>query len=189
MSTEPSIPLTCVLLIGILFAIPGIITGIIALVKISKKPAIYGGKGMAIGGIATSAVTFLFIPIIAAIAIPNLLQARKSANEAMTIGRMRQIASAEIKYAESNNRYGTIQELVAANLLDPSENGDIRGGYKLTLRLPDEKSYEVIAMPETSSSGGKSYYLSEDGAIHSTTAKDREPNVDDPPLGSAPRQR
>ena len=72
--------LTAFLLIGLLFAPIGLILGIVALAKIKKKPHIYGGQGFAIAGIVTSSMIVLIFPIIAAIAIPNLLAARRMAN-------------------------------------------------------------------------------------------------------------
>ena len=53
-----------------------IVLGAVALRRIKKEPAIYGGKGMAIAGIITSVVSLLLIAvfgIMAAIAIPKLI--------------------------------------------------------------------------------------------------------------------
>lgn len=47
---------------GLLLAPAGIITGIIAMMQIKKDPQSYGGKGLAIGGIAAgSAFLFLYL--------------------------------------------------------------------------------------------------------------------------------
>lgn len=73
----------------------GLITGIVALVRANKRPLEYGGKSLAITGIVLSAFGFLVVPIIAAIAIPNLLAARKAANEGAAISTIRRIAKAE----------------------------------------------------------------------------------------------
>src|SRR5262249_18789190 len=71
-------------------AILSIVLGIVALVKANNAPAEYGGKGRAIVGIACGAISVLVMPavlgIVAAIAIPSLLRARVSANEAAAIG-------------------------------------------------------------------------------------------------------
>src|SRR6185295_14038416 len=75
-------------------AMVGIILGVIALVKASRAPAEYGGRGMAVAGIALAVVSILltpFIGIIAAIAIPSLLRARISANESAAIGDIRAV--------------------------------------------------------------------------------------------------
>jgi len=78
------------------------VLGIVALVKANGAPQEYGGKGMAIAGIIISVVSLMGIPIIAAIAIPSLLRARVSANEAGAIGDVRTIISAEAAYSSVN---------------------------------------------------------------------------------------
>ncbi len=93
--------------LGLLFvgACAGIGLGIAAIVKANQRPQEYGGKGMAIVGLVMSALSLLAIPfigIIAAIAIPSLLRARVSANEASTIGDIRTVISAEATYAAGN---------------------------------------------------------------------------------------
>ena len=56
-------------------------------------------------------IVVAIIGIIAAIAIPNLLSARKSANESSAVGTLRTCASAEVTYANSNNTYATLAQL------------------------------------------------------------------------------
>ena len=105
--------LPCAGLFG-LGALAGLILGIIALVKAKNEPALYGGSGMAIGGIVTSCLGLLFIPIIAAIAIPSLLRARVSANEARSIGDIRTVISAEMTYASTNGGFYDTLECMAS---------------------------------------------------------------------------
>src|SRR5262245_50809628 len=63
-------------------AITGIVLGIVALSRARKSPQQYGGKELAIIGIAINALCLLVIPVIAAIAIPNMIKSRQAANEA-----------------------------------------------------------------------------------------------------------
>lgn len=93
-------------------AVVSIVLGVIALVKASRAPAEYGGKGFAIGGIVCGALSILLIPlmgIIAAIAIPSLLRARISANEVASIGDARTVISAETAYQATYGSYDTLQ--------------------------------------------------------------------------------
>jgi uncharacterized membrane protein len=69
-----------------LTAIVGLILGIIALCAIGKKAQQLKGKGLAIAGIVTSAVTIVFVPFIAlmmAILMPALAGARMQAKSLM----------------------------------------------------------------------------------------------------------
>jgi type II secretory pathway pseudopilin PulG len=92
-------------------AITGLVLGIIAYTRANRAPQEYGGKGMALGGIITNALSLLIIipaGIIAAIAIPSLLRARVSANESAAIGDIRTIVSAQAAYqSASGGYYGT----------------------------------------------------------------------------------
>jgi prepilin-type N-terminal cleavage/methylation domain-containing protein len=66
-------------------------------------------------------IVVAIIGIIAAIAVPGLLRARMSGNEASAIGSMRAINTAEQNYSQKCNGYATnLQELrVAGNFLSP----------------------------------------------------------------------
>ena len=89
-------------------AMAGIVLGVIALVKAGRAPAEYGGRGMAVAGIALAVISILltpFIGIIAAIAIPSLMRARISANEAAMLGDLRTVVSAEAAYQTVNGGY------------------------------------------------------------------------------------
>jgi type IV pilus assembly protein PilA len=126
-------------------AIVAIVLGVMAMSRAGKLPAEYGGKGMAIGGIVTGALGLVMLPvigIIAAIAIPGLLRARVSANEAMAIGDIRAVISSEMAYSAYNNgNYDTIECLQAPNSCLPEYTGVpmlsgefsmIKGGYRRT---------------------------------------------------------
>ena len=84
-------------------ALAGLILGIIALVHANNRPTEYSGKGMAITGIVLSVLSVIIIPIllgvVGAIAVPGLMRARTSGNEAAAIGSLRAINSAQSTYA------------------------------------------------------------------------------------------
>ncbi len=63
------------------------------------------GAMVAIIAVVVLMAVVAFIGIIAAIAIPSLLRARMSANEAQAIGDIRTVISAEVTYASSNGGY------------------------------------------------------------------------------------
>jgi type IV pilus assembly protein PilA len=139
-----SIPTFGCLIVG---AVAGVVLGVVALLRANREPHLYGGKGMAIAGIATSALSFVVVVplgIIAAIAIPSLLRARISANEAAAIGDIRTVISAEAAYQSvSGGFYGPPPCLAAPTTCLPAYSGPnflhpelasatVKNGYRRT---------------------------------------------------------
>lgn len=173
-------------------AIAALVMGIVAIRRIRSNPRLYGGEGFAIAGIVLSvisAVSFIFVGMVAAIAVPNLLAARRAANEAMMINRLRQISSAEATYLSTvglGRKYGTLAELAENGLIAPSlARGGPQYGYRLEVRVGSD-SYEAVATPmsygQASSPGRRSFYISSDGVIRGADKKGLEANINDPPL-------
>jgi type IV pilus assembly protein PilA len=128
-------------------AMAGIVLGVVALVKASRSPAEYGGKGIAIAGIALSLLSVVLMPVVlgiaAAIAIPGLLRARVSANEATAIGDLRAVTSAEEAYRAANGGYYDTLECLTrpafcipgysgAAQLDAAHAASTKAGYRRT---------------------------------------------------------
>jgi prepilin-type N-terminal cleavage/methylation domain-containing protein len=63
-------------------------------------------------------IVVVIIGIIAAIAIPNLMAARRSANEASAIASMRTLNGAQATYKSSNPTFGSLPDLQSAGLID-----------------------------------------------------------------------
>lgn len=140
-----SIPTLGCLGIGALLSV---VLGIVALTRANREPHVYGGKGLAIGGIAAGALSLLVaIPLagcVAAIAIPSFLRARVSANEAATIGDIRTVISAEAAYQSvSGGYYGPPRCLAAPTACLPGYSGPtflhpdlasatVKNGYRRT---------------------------------------------------------
>ncbi len=158
--------------LGAIFGIAAIVLGIVALVKISNNKKTLKGKGLAISGITLGAISIFIIPILAlftAIAIPNFLRARLTANEAVAEVSVKTISTAIEVYSESNNGiYPTDEsELVYASppYLDRPYNNRIISGYSYSIRLnPD--SYQIIAEPDECGVTGRNIFIiSETGEI------------------------
>jgi type IV pilus assembly protein PilA len=89
-------------------------------------------------------IVVAIILIIAAIAIPNLLKARISANESSAVGSLRTINTAEVQYAAQcptlgfaaglTNLGGTTGDCTAAGILDNLLGiaAPVKSGYKFT---------------------------------------------------------
>ena len=131
------------------------------------------------------------IGIIAAIAIPGLLRARMSGNEASAIGSLRAISSSQQAYAGHCNGYAPVlTELrIAGNYLSPELTSGVtvnKSGYTLTLAtgagnqvLPAQASgctgagtaYYATAVPNApGSTGVRAFATDEPGTIWQDTS-------------------
>jgi hypothetical protein len=82
----------------------GLILGIIALVKINRSQGQLGGKGLAIAGTCVSGVFVLLLPLMLAIAIPNFVKARTTAQRNACINNLRQLDGAKEQWALENKK-------------------------------------------------------------------------------------
>ena len=99
------------LCLSFLTGIPAIIIGHISLSRIKKSMGRLKGEGMALTGLILGYISLPFILIIAAIAIPNLLRARISANEASAASTVRTIQTMQITYSTSYPEQGYARDL------------------------------------------------------------------------------
>ena len=96
--------------IGPLFAIPAVICGHMAHSRIKRSAGALTGGGLALGGLITGYLSLALIPIIgmmAAIAIPNFVKARSTAQMNMCISNLRQIDGAKQQWALENKKQTT----------------------------------------------------------------------------------
>ena len=100
--------------------IPAIILGHISRSKIRRSGGRLKGDGMALAGLIMGYISLPFIVIIAAIAVPNLLRARISANEAIAASTIRTINSSQVTYQMQYPEKGYAQDL--ATLGNGSDN-------------------------------------------------------------------
>jgi prepilin-type N-terminal cleavage/methylation domain-containing protein len=125
-------------------------------------------------------VVVAIILIIAAIAIPNLLQARVAANEASAVASLRTINTAQISYLDYYPTVGfapTLASLGGTSCNPPDQSGACfidqllasgnKSGYSFSLTATGAPSsaYVATGMPN-SGNGNRSYCTTEDGVIH-----------------------
>jgi hypothetical protein len=93
---------------SILSAIPGVICGHMALSRIKRSAGTLAGQGLAIAGLVTGylgiAWAIVFIPMMLAIAIPNFVKARNTAQMNACINNLRQIEGAKQQWALENKK-------------------------------------------------------------------------------------
>jgi len=137
-----------------------------------------------------SSLNLFSVPIIAAIAIPNLLAARRSANEATAIYTVRQIAQAESTYMETvgTRNCADLPQLYKNNLVDVVVAGGVKSGYRFVLTaIPN--GCEIYATPTvpkgTTSTGTRSFFSSSDEgfAIRAAAKYGMTADKNDPLLG------
>jgi type IV pilus assembly protein PilA len=128
------------------------------------------------------------ILLIAAIALPNLFDARKKANEASAVASIHAIQTAESVYQNTypdlgysgslvnlGNNGSTCETLSPTNacLLDPVLSTGLKDSYLFDLlgdgKIPDQ-SYTLSATPQSSPAGGCSFFSDQAGAIQSSPA-------------------
>lgn len=175
-------------LIGCFVTSPiGLILGIVAVVKANRRPAEYGGKGLAIAGIALNGLGLLFLPVIISVALPNLLMARRAANETGAIATIRRLAAAERSYmASMSGNCGDIQTLIAGKLInEPSLAKNEKNGYRFTIDNLRNGGCEIHAVPLTTSHGRRSFFYStEDNVFRAADKKGLAADKKDLPLDS-----
>ena len=160
---------------GLLFvgAIVGIVVAVKAMGRVKREPQRYGGRGIAIAGLVLNVVslsTVVPVALIAAIAIPNLLASRRAANEASALHSLRVIASAQAFYHSNFDKYATLEELAAQNLIDQRLGSGTKNGYNFTIELTtdemDVAGFAAVGVPESyRSSGIRSFYVDETSVI------------------------
>jgi type IV pilus assembly protein PilA len=158
-----------------------IILGHISLSQISKSAGRLKGRGLAIAGLVMGYLGLVAIPfilIVAAIAIPNLLRAKISANEASAVGNVRNIVSAEVSYATLHPQTGftcNLSDLSSAGLIDSSLAGGQKYGYIFALQnCTAEKEgdpashFQITASPvKYNSTGVRAFCADESGVMRS----------------------
>jgi prepilin-type N-terminal cleavage/methylation domain-containing protein len=124
-------------------------------------------------------IVVAIIGIIAAIAIPNLLASKRSANEGSAIGSVRSINTAQAQYFSTtgeNLSYTDLTGLNGAGLIDSVLSGGSKSGY--TFDIPTASlvagtgavaaRYDVTAVPKSTGitgTGTRSFYSNEGGVI------------------------
>lgn len=96
--------------VGPLFGVPAVICGHVALGRIKRSNGAMRGQGPALGGLITGYLSIALIPVIAllfAIAIPNFVKARNTAQMNACINNLRLIDSAKQQWALEKGKDST----------------------------------------------------------------------------------
>lgn len=131
-------------------------------------------------------IVIAIIAIIAAIAIPNLIQARKNANESAAVGALKTIGSAQSLFREGDKDgdgdldYGNLQQLgnaIGGALVDPVLAGGVKSGYNFACNAGTNNTTQAhlytwwgSANPTVPTTTGDRYFwTNHTGVIYFTT--------------------
>jgi len=157
-------------------AVVGIILGHISLSEIRKSAGRLKGRGLAIAGLVLGYMGIAAIPfilIIAAIAIPNLLRARISANEVSAVQLVRILSTAEVHYSVAHPEAGFTCSLSdLGSSMEVPLAGNQKHGYVFALSGcsaetaggPNVK-YQVVAYPLARHQSGVRTFCSDESGI------------------------
>jgi prepilin-type N-terminal cleavage/methylation domain-containing protein len=125
-------------------------------------PSACGEAGCRSGGftLLELMIVVTLIAVVAAIAIPSLTQARKSANEASAIASLRTISTSQMHYRMRFQAYATLSDFIAAGTLDESWSDGVRSGYVYLCIAPAGTStWTATADPQVPGVTGDRYFF------------------------------
>ena len=117
-------------------------------------------------------IVVAIIALLAAIAIPNLLRARLSAQEAAAAAALHTIAAAEIQWRATNPLYATLAQLggTAPPYIDAALTAGTKQGYNfVSTPIALGVGFFASAVP-VNAAQGFSYYIDEAGVLCRSTA-------------------
>jgi len=185
------------LFFSIITGIPAIILGHISLSQVKKSGGRLTGEGMAVTGLILGYISVAVVPLLLAIAIPNIMRAREFANQAAAASNVRTMIGAETTYSVTYPDDGYAPDLATlgpggqtcvgeptkknACLLDAtlgclsgtSGQWCVRDEYKFSIvgiKSKDSRvptDFIITATPANTRGGRTSYCATSDGVIRS----------------------
>jgi type IV pilus assembly protein PilA len=116
-------------------------------------------------------VVVAIVLILASIAIPNLLRARRAANEASAVASLRAIASGQLTYRHTQGSFTSLASLGAEEIIDDVLASGSKSGYLFSSSAGSTPALEFTAdaAPAISSgiaaSGTRFFFVNEDQTI------------------------
>lgn len=124
-------------------------------------------------------IVVAIISILLALAVPNLLRSRMSANEASAVSSLRTLNTGEVSYQASGisidpttgvGQYGDLTALGAGLVpfIDSSLSAGTKNGYTFAVAPtinPVVPTFTATAQPAGTSTGIKTYFVDESGVI------------------------
>jgi competence protein ComGC len=160
--------------IGPLFSIPAVICGHLAYSRVKHSVGALKGEGLALGGLISGyiglALALVWIPMTLAVAIPNYLKARETAQKNICINNLRRIDGAKQVWALQNNK-----DTNSTPTMD-----DLRlflKGNTASLRCPAGGTYTINKIGEAPSCSIPSHELFDPGSSIQELLRDKTNSV------------
>lgn len=130
-------------------------------------------------------IVVAIIGIIAAIAIPSLLSARRAANEAAAIGNLRTLGSAEATNSATAGTFVNMAGLVTATLVDNGwTTGGVRDSYTFSdVGTFDSGNFQFSATPQSANVGGRAFNIVQDYVVRQLTGQTAPTGTAGTPIG------
>jgi len=111
-------------------------------------------------------IVVAIIALLAAIAIPNLLRARVSAQEAAAAAALHTVAAAEIQYRATHSSYADLDELddETPPYIDSTLAAGAKQGYDFVAVANSGTDFYATAAPQTLTQA-HTFYIDEDGVL------------------------
>lgn len=131
-------------------------------------------------------IVVAIIGIIAAIAVPNLLQSRAAANEASAIASTRNLITAQITYYSTKGagKYGALADLKTEGLIDEVLGGGTKDGYTFAMAGSGSSTdFQATAVPVTVGKTGYRGFFGDATGVIRYDASGGTPTAGSPALG------
>ena len=132
-------------------------------------------------------IVVAIIFIMAAIAVPNLLQSKGAANEASAIASVRDIITAEFTYFSTSGggKYGDLTTLKTAKLIDNVLGSNTKDGYTFAVPTGDgaTDNFTVTAVPTAPGKTGFRGFFGDATGVLRYSADGSAPTASSPALG------
>ncbi len=112
-------------------------------------------------------IVVAIIGIIAAIAVPNLLQSKAAANEASAISAIRNVVTSQITYSATTGSgayAATLSVLQVAKLIDSVLGSGTKDGYVFA-SVGTTNTFTVTAAPVSTGTTGTRYFFSNESGV------------------------
>jgi type IV pilus assembly protein PilA len=128
-------------------------------------------------------IVVAIVGLLAAIAIPNYLNARQSGNQGSAVASLKVIHSAQSTHMASHNTYASLNDLTTRQYIEDSAlSSGYKSSYHFSILTADTTSYQATARP-TNPIGGewRHFFINESGVIRhalGTPANELSPPFD-----------